>query len=84
MFLAFKLNKYPSPEFQQDIDSTDPLGLSGGQLVGVTPDEDGGDPVVSGSLHILNRDSIAVLREDPQVGQVCVHFPRVGYRILVS
>ncbi|MBT5918588.1 MAG: glutathione S-transferase family protein, partial [Alphaproteobacteria bacterium] len=35
-------------------------------------------------LHILNRDSIAVLREDPQVGQVCVHFPRVGYRILVS
>jgi glutathione S-transferase len=81
---ALKIAKDAAPEFPQDIDSTDPLGLSGGQPVGVTPDEDGGDPVVSGSLHILTRDSIALLREDPQVGQVCVHFPRVGYRILVS
>jgi uncharacterized protein (DUF433 family) len=49
--------------------------------VGVTPDEDGGDPVVTGRLHILTRDCVAVLREDERVGEVCVHFPRVGYRI---
>jgi len=69
------------PAFAESVDATDPTGLSAGQQVGVTPDEDGGDPVVTGRLHILNADSVALLRDDDRVGTVCVHFPRVGYRI---
>jgi hypothetical protein len=30
---------------------------------------------------MASRDPIAILREDPRVGTVCVHFPRVGYRV---
>ena len=54
-----------------------------GQRVSVTPDLDSGEPSVEGVLHRLDRDSVAILRHDPRVDEVCVHFPRVGYRIVV-
>jgi hypothetical protein len=28
------------------------------------------------------RASVAILREDPEVGRVVCHFPRVGFRVL--
>lgn len=62
-------------------DPKDPQGLRPGMTVGVVPDVDGGELVVSGTLRAVNRDSISILREDPLVGEVCVHFPRVGYRV---
>ena len=49
--------------------------------VQVTPDGDGGDPVVSGMLIGLTADRIVIEREDDRVGKVAVHFPRVGYRL---
>jgi hypothetical protein len=36
---------------------------------------------VYGTVRLVDRDRIAILREDPRVGTVCVHFPRVGYRV---
>jgi glutathione S-transferase len=62
-------------------DARDPQGLAPGMAVGVTPAADGGDPVVSGVVRAVSRDSISILRHDAQVGEVCVHFPRVGYRV---
>ncbi|MBT3788511.1 MAG: glutathione S-transferase family protein [Alphaproteobacteria bacterium] len=78
---ALVIAKASTTEFSLDIDVRDPLALEAGQIIGVTPDEDGGDPIVTGSLHILTKDKVAILREEERVGQVCVHFPRVGYKI---
>ncbi len=62
-------------------DPNDPQGLAPGQAVSVLPDEDSGDPSVDGVIRAVDRESIAIMRDDPIVGSVCVHFPRVGYRV---
>ncbi len=36
----------------------------------------------SGRLRALDRLTVVLDREDARVGQVSVHFPRVGYRVL--
>jgi glutathione S-transferase len=53
-------------------------GLAKGTRVTVAAVDYGTDPV-EGELVVSTRDSVGVLREDPRVGQVVVHFPRVGY-----
>jgi glutathione S-transferase len=62
------------------IDPGDPLRLEAGCRVEVSPDDYGIVPV-EGELLQLTPDEIAVRREDPRVGEVVVHFPRIGYRI---
>ena len=62
-------------------DDQDPQGLAPGQDITVTPLGDGGDPSVSGTLRYVDRETVAIMRHDKRVGDVCVHFPRVGYRI---
>lgn len=52
----------------------------GGEVVAVTPTDYGRDPVV-GELVGYGADEIAVRREDERVGEVVVHFPRVGFAI---
>jgi hypothetical protein len=47
----------------------------------VVCDADSGEAPVTGAIRLVERDRIALLREDPAVGMVCVHFPRVGYRV---
>ena len=51
-----------------------------GTRVTVAAVDYGVDPV-EGDLVVSTRDSVGVLREDPRVGQVVVHFPRVGYAV---
>jgi len=34
---------------------------------------------VEGEVSFVDADEIALLRDDPQVGRVAVHFPRLGY-----
>ena len=65
---------------QQD-DPRDPEKIEPGMSVSVVPDGDGGDPPVTGTAHFVSRETIAILRSDDRVGEVCVHFPRVGYRV---
>ncbi len=62
-------------------DPGDPQGLAPGQRVSVAPVTDSGDAEVAGTVRAVDRETIAVLRNDPRVGTVCVHFPRVGYRV---
>ena len=45
------------------------------------PDVDGGEEAVAGTVRMADRDTIAILRSDPRCGEVCVHFPRTGYRV---
>ncbi len=61
-------------------DPTDPQSLAG-RRVAVVPDVDGGDPEVTGLVHGCDRESIAIRHENPRIGHVSVHFPRVGYRV---
>lgn len=62
-------------------DPDDPQGLRCGQRVGVVPSGDGGDPVVYGPLRYADRETIAIMTRDQRAGDVCVHFPRVGYQV---
>lgn len=61
-------------------DRDDPLKLTAGTRVSVSPD-DYGKVAVTGELVTLTLDEVAVKRSDPRVGEVATHFPRIGYRI---
>jgi len=54
------------------------LGLKAGDAVSIAADDTGRDPV-SGTLVALDVQSVTLRREDPQVGEVHVHFPRAGF-----
>ena len=49
-----------------------------GAMVHVRADDYGQDPV-EGRLVFLDGNEVALSRDDPQVGTVAVHFPRLGY-----
>ena len=78
---ALAIARGAEPETPEQADPRDPQGLAPGMAVTVAPDLDGGEQAVGGVVQAISRETIAILREDAQVGRVCVHFPRVGYRI---
>jgi glutathione S-transferase len=55
------------------------VGLQRGDWVSVTPD-DYGNPVY-GAILGWTADEIVIRHEDPSVGKVNVHFPRVGFDV---
>ncbi len=59
-------------------DAKDPIGRKTGQIVSVTPDDTGRDPVI-GELVTSDVHEIVIRRGDPAIGEVCVHFPRAGF-----
>jgi glutathione S-transferase len=81
---AIEVARTAQPQTPELADPRDPQGLMPGQRVTVVPDLDSGEPPVAGVVRAVDRDRIAILREDPRVGSVCVHFPRVGYRVSVA
>ncbi|HSN71158.1 MAG TPA: glutathione S-transferase family protein [Steroidobacteraceae bacterium] len=77
---ALAIARAATPEAVEQVDESDPLGLAAGARVAVTPDDYGKVPV-EGQLVALSLDEIAVRRDDPRVGEIVVHFPRIGYRV---
>lgn len=75
---ALRIARQAQPQVQRHEDGHDPLGRKPGSKVIVVPDDSGKDPV-AGELIASSRDEIVILREDEQVGQVAVHFPRAGF-----
>jgi glutathione S-transferase len=63
--------------------SGDPSGLAAGQRVSVTPDDYGKQPV-EGDLVTLDREHVALRRQDERAGDVVVHFPRIGYVVAAA
>jgi glutathione S-transferase len=55
------------------------VGLQRGDWVSVTPDDYGDS--VPGALLAWTVDEIVIRHEDPSVGNVNVHFPRVGFDV---
>lgn len=78
---ALDIARAATTEIPEGADADDPQGLTPGMAVSVVPDVDGGDPVVTGTVRRVDRETISILRDDPRVGEVCVHFPRVGFRV---
>jgi glutathione S-transferase len=62
------------------IADSDPSGLRAGMLVSVRADDTGRDPV-RGELVAANDQEIVVRIENPQVGEVHIHFPRAGFDV---
>ena len=75
--LAVARNAEPVVDKLVDADS----GLSIDQPVTVRTEDPGADPV-AGRLARLTARDVAVLRDDPQVGTVAVHFPRIGQIVM--
>jgi glutathione S-transferase len=69
------------PEVSEQADPDDPQGLQPGDGVEVVPEDVGGAPAVAGRVHALSPQEIVIRRDDGRVGDVAVHFPRVGYRV---
>lgn len=63
------------------VDSYDPQGLTPGMSVTISPDVDGGEQPVEGTIKAVSAETIAVTRQDADIGTVCVHFPRIGYKV---
>ena len=61
-------------------DAHEPNGIKPGDSVTVTPDDYGFDPV-AGEMVASSVHEIAVRRHDDQVGDIVVHFPRIGFRV---
>ncbi len=72
------------PDMAEARDALDPQQVIPGARVTIVPDETGGDPPVHGVVVRVSAEEIAIRRSDPRVGDVVVHFPRVGYRIAES
>lgn len=65
----------------KNVASNDPQGFVVDQPVSVVPDVNGGEQSVEGHLRRLDDECIAIDRVSDVAGDVCVHFPRAGYRI---
>lgn len=78
---ALEIARGATPHTSEQADPGDPQGLAPGQMVAVVPDVDGGDPAVEGRIVAVSANGIALARCSAEVGDIVVHFPRVGYRV---
>jgi hypothetical protein len=78
---ALAIAKAARPETAVQADPGDPNGRRPGERVTIVPDDYAFDPI-AGEIVALSEQRIAIRREDPQVGEIVVHFPRAGYRIV--
>ncbi len=77
---ALKIALEANSPTQANVDPSDPQNLYEGQLVTVAPD-DSLRGEVEGKVVIATANEIAVKHENTFVGEVIVHFPRIGYRV---
>lgn len=75
--LAIAADSEPGPLRASIEDDTLPAP---GSPVAIRPD-DYATAAVEGRLVQFDRDDVAILRVDPRLGNVMVHFPRIGYTI---
>jgi glutathione S-transferase len=75
---ALAIAKAATPEAKMAADPHDPRGLKPGDRVKVSADDYGRDQI-AGTIVFSNAHEIAIRRNDPQVGELVVHFPRAGF-----
>ena len=78
---ALDLAKSLTPDMTPPHDSVETInGHSIGQMVRVQAD-DYGRETTDGVIAWQREDEVAIIRDDPQLGQLLIHYPRAGYRI---
>ena len=77
---ALAIAKAAETSTKEQADPDDPNGFSPGDRVTVMPDDYAFDPI-AGVVLALSAEEISIKREDPEIGELVVHFPRIGYRI---
>ncbi|MCH6583151.1 MAG: glutathione S-transferase family protein [Proteobacteria bacterium] len=81
---ALAIAKTTSSQTEALADPGDPESLAPGLYVTVVPAGIGGDPAVTGEIVSVSAEKIAIRRSHDRVGDVVVHFPRVGYQVSLS
>ncbi|MEO9460341.1 MAG: glutathione S-transferase family protein [Lentilitoribacter sp.] len=77
---AIRIAGETDPQSQNISDQNDPQGLKVGERLVISPDLNGGEQPVEGTLVYADHERITVQRSDADIGDVHVHFPRLGYR----
>jgi len=77
---ALEIARKAKPAPENGVAPGEPNGLAAGMRVTVMPDDYGFDPV-AGKLVAASLHEIALERDDPALGEIVVHFPRVGFRV---
>lgn len=77
---ALRIAKDAEPAAVKSIDASDPNGIKAGARVAVTPDDYAFDPVV-GLVVVSSIQEIAIEREEPGLGRIVNHFPKIGFRV---
>ena len=77
---ALRIARESTPATARSADPAEPNGIAPGTRVAVVPDDYGFDPV-AGEVVTSSAHEIAVRRNDPDLGEVVVHFPRIGFRV---
>ncbi len=78
---ALDLAKGLVPDVTPPRDSVENInGLSVGQMVRAQAD-DYGRETTDGVIAWQREDEVALIRDDPQLGQLLIHYPRAGYRL---
>ncbi len=77
---ALQIARESTPLPGRGVASGEPNGLEVGMRVAVMPDDYGFDPV-GGELITATTEEVAVRRRDDEIGEVVVHFPRIGFQI---
>lgn len=77
---ALAIARATTPQATARADANEPFGRKPGMKVEIAPDDTGKDPVV-GELLSISAEDVVIRRDDPQAGEVAVHFPRTGFVI---
>ena len=81
---ALQAARDTQPQTKQTVGACCTTGIAPGMRVSIIPDVGGGDPVVFGEVVLVDVNQIAIVRQDTEVGEVVIHFPRVGYRVTIE
>lgn len=80
---ALAVARNSTPQTTHSSNLPDPSGLKIGDAVVVSATDYGADPV-KGELVKSALNEVAIRRHDEQVGEIVVHFPRVGFKIMAD
>lgn len=78
---ALDIARAAETETPEHADPRDPQGITPGMSVAIVADVDGGETPVTGKVRYVDRETIAVMHSEQRIDSVCIHFPRVGYRV---
>jgi len=80
---AVGIARAATPAIVRSADAHEPNDIAPGMRVTVTADDYGFDPV-TGEVVASSVHEIAILRNDAEVGDIVVHFPRIGFRVAAA